>query len=932
MLVAAPAPPGHAAQQLQVVPPPTPQAAASAAERNSPASSSQHAASPHASGPQSAKPVMACVRMRPTLPGERGCAWTVSKNGKPQQIQRLVHTRQTQAAAAVRDSPFTGYDHVFGPEHDNRAVYEGFARKMVSAAVEGVNASIFAYGQSGTGKTHTMRGTPTDPGIHYLALRQLFDEMKELVSTRKRVFLLRVSYVEIYMERVRDLLAKGETHQNADAKPAADSAADGEEKAEARRRAARQVAIRENNGVVFLEGLTECIVTSHEEVLQLLDRGEKRRYFGRTNINEHSSRSHTIFTITIESTQSDDAVAEGAQTQLVASASAATRHQQALRSCLNFVDLAGSERMKQSGAEGLTAAQGMSINESLTQLGIVMKQLASKQQFVAYRDSKLTRILQNSLGGNSLTAIICHMSPLEEHTEATMNSLRFAKTAQQVTTEPRVNEVDVASTLILREAEKSRETLNRLSVMGAGAQEPPASPAPPADRPMLLTQNLAELIQNLIAERPAAGKDDDAETGTRRKRTHVRRPSAPAPESMLRRDKLLRAISSGRSADIAGGVLRLFSHDDVDTVSRELTPLAVVHYDRDRLKAELQTCHHMLLLLQREREANLDSQEALRAMFEEVSDENNELVQQRDALEEKYTAALQDMDSMRRANSLIFEGKGLEEVSVEELQALCVKLMLARDLIFSHLVTRRLQGEGVDVREGGAVDITRLLARVEQAEGARATVQSEAAQLAQALAQAQQELRDKEDTLRQVQISIEALQRQQADASRSSCEERQAMQSSLAEATKRVNDLCKENEDMRQELEDLKAKNKALNLHVLQSIRSTPAQGPQQSQQSQAQPQPPLPPFQQPSAAVLAQPQPATPQPRQGLTAASFGAPGIARAGSSTPALDRFRDAASTRAVPSLPDRSESGSLENIFKQAAPEHRPHTAIPTPTKR
>ncbi|XP_036150579.1 kinesin-related protein 4-like [Monomorium pharaonis] len=298
------------------------------------------------------------------------------------------------------------FDHIFDMNASNNDVFD-IVRPIVDAAVNGFNGTIFAYGQTSSGKTYTMMGTSEEPGIIPLAVEHIFDAIAAIPG---REFLLRVSYLEIYNEKVNDLL-----NEDTDIKIHEDA-----------------------NGQVFVkskEELTNC----PEEVLSIMKKGNKKRRMGETNMNERSSRSHTIFRITIESREAgsnpDGAVVKVGQ--------------------LNMVDLAGSERARQTGATGERFKEGRHINLSLSTLALVIKQLSESQDsrtFINFRDSKLTRLLQASLGGNAMTVIICAVTPAA--LDETQCTLLFASRARNIKNKPELNEVMSDGVLLKRYAKQ----------------------------------------------------------------------------------------------------------------------------------------------------------------------------------------------------------------------------------------------------------------------------------------------------------------------------------------------------------------------------------------------------------------------------------------------------------------------------------------------
>ncbi|KAL4303834.1 hypothetical protein GQ457_10G024790 [Hibiscus cannabinus] len=282
-------------------------------------------------------------------------------------------------------NPATAYafDRVFGPHATSQEVYEIAAKPVVKAAMEGVNGTVFAYGVTSSGKTHTMHGDQNAPGIIPLAIKDVFSMIQD---TPGREFLLRVSYLEIYNEVINDLLDP--TGQN--------------------------LRVREDAQGTYVEGIKEEVVLSPGHVLSFIAAGEEHRHVGSNNFNLFSSRSHTIFTLMIESSAHGD------------------EYDGVVFSQLNLIDLAGSESSK-TETTGLRRKEGSYINKSLLTLGTVIGKLSEgKASHVPYRDSKLTRLLQSSLSGHGHVSLICTVTPASSNMEETHNTLKFASRAKRV--------------------------------------------------------------------------------------------------------------------------------------------------------------------------------------------------------------------------------------------------------------------------------------------------------------------------------------------------------------------------------------------------------------------------------------------------------------------------------------------------------------------
>ncbi|XP_071209338.1 centromere-associated protein E isoform X5 [Salvelinus alpinus] len=350
--------------------------------------------------------VKVCVRVRPLIEREE----TAAESAEP---VKLYWKTDKKTIYQVDDGNLTknfSFDRVFSAEETTLQLYQELAKPLVVSTVEGYNGTIFAYGQTSSGKTFTMMGSSLTPGVIPLAMEDVFQTIK---NCPKKEFLLRVSYLEIYNETVTDLLCDSWKR--------------------------KPLEIREgNNKTVYVADLTEELVTSPEQALAWIRKGEKNRHYGKTKMNQRSSRSHTIFRMILESRDRGD------------SASGENSDGAIIVSHLNLVDLAGAERASQTGAEGTRFKEGCNINRSLFTLGQVIKKLSDETQkgFTNYRDSKLTRILQNSLGGNAKTVIICTITPVT--LEETLSTLQFASAAKNMKNDPHVTEVSDDGALLRR--------------------------------------------------------------------------------------------------------------------------------------------------------------------------------------------------------------------------------------------------------------------------------------------------------------------------------------------------------------------------------------------------------------------------------------------------------------------------------------------------
>ncbi|KAD5803317.1 hypothetical protein E3N88_14677 [Mikania micrantha] len=342
---------------------------------SSPASSKPRYLSSTMSSEKSKENVTVTVRFRPLSRREirRGeeIAWYADG-------ETIVRNEETPSIAYA-------YDRVFGPTTTTRHVYDVAAQHVISGAMEGVTGTIIAYGVTSSGKTHTMHGDQRSPGIIPLAVKDAFSIIQE---TPNREFLLRVSYLEIYNEVVNDLLNP----------------------------AGQNLRIQEDIQGAFVEGIKEEVVLSPAHVFSLILAGEEHRHLSSTNFNLLSSRSHTIFTLTIESSPCGENGEDG----------------DVNFSQLNLVDLAGSESSK-AETIGVCRKEGSYINKSLLTLGSVISKLTDgNASRIPYRDSKLTRLLQSSLGGHGRISFICTVTPSSSNSEETHNTLKFAHRAKHI--------------------------------------------------------------------------------------------------------------------------------------------------------------------------------------------------------------------------------------------------------------------------------------------------------------------------------------------------------------------------------------------------------------------------------------------------------------------------------------------------------------------
>lgn len=382
--------------------------------------------------------VKVALHIRPLIADERlqGCKDCVSVVPRLPQVQIGTHS-------------FT-FDHVYGNSGpESSAMFEQCVAPLVDGLFQGYNATVLAYGQTGSGKTYTM-GTGFKDGCQTGLIPQVMGALFNKIETLKHQteFQLHVSFIEILREEVRDLLDSASESKSVVANGHAGKVAVPGKS---------PIQIREaSNGVITLAGSTEVAVSTLQEMAACLEQGSLCRATGSTNMNNQSSRSHAIFTITLEQMRKLHSVSPVNDTP------DEDMGEEYFCAKLHLVDLAGSERAKRTGTDGLRLKEGIHINKGLLALGNVISALGDEKKrkegmHVPYRDSKLTRLLQDSLGGNSKTVMIACISPADINAEETLNTLKYANRARNIQNKPVANR-----DLISNEMQQMRQQLKYL--------------------------------------------------------------------------------------------------------------------------------------------------------------------------------------------------------------------------------------------------------------------------------------------------------------------------------------------------------------------------------------------------------------------------------------------------------------------------------------
>ncbi|KAJ9559037.1 hypothetical protein OSB04_013651 [Centaurea solstitialis] len=372
--------------------------------------------------------IQVLLRCRPLSDDEQKC--NVPKAITCNEQKREVVILQNVANKQV-DKVFT-FDKVFGPKAQQRSIYDQAIFPIVNEVLEGFNCTVFAYGQTGTGKTYTMEGgmrnkageLPAEAGVIPRAVRQIFDTLE----AQNADYSMKVTFLELYNEEIVDLLAAEDCSRALE------------------ERQKKPISLMEDGkGCVLVRGLEEEVVYSANDIYNLLERGAAKRRTADTLLNKHSSRSHSVFTITVHVKQatvgSEEVIKYGK---------------------LNLVDLAGSENISRSGARDGRAREAGEINKSLLTLGRVINALVEHSVHVPYRDSKLTRLLRDSFGGKTKTCIIATVSPSAHCLEETLSTLDYAHRAKNIKNKPEANQ-KMSKAMLLKdiylEIEKMKQDL-----------------------------------------------------------------------------------------------------------------------------------------------------------------------------------------------------------------------------------------------------------------------------------------------------------------------------------------------------------------------------------------------------------------------------------------------------------------------------------------
>ena len=589
-------------------------------------------------------------------------------------------------------------DRLFTSDDSTAAVYDGCVRSIVDSALRGMNGTIFAYGQTASGKTYTMKGDAHSPGLIPLSMLHVFSSILHRIREK---WLLRVSYLEIYQEKIRDLL-----------NPSSDDL-----KVHVSRERGAHVEPR------------EVVVRSVEEVLAALEEGERQRHYGQTLMNDFSSRSHTIFRLVIENKpQPASPSSSSTLTPTTPSTSYApppSRRKEKVRvSILNFVDLAGSERQSQTQAQGHRLREALFINKSLLNLGLVISKLGEGGKGggeVPYRDSKLTHILSGSLGGNSRVVLVCNVSVGVVNSEHSVGTLRFGQRCARVRQCAQVNEVSGDEAEINRYEGKIRQLQNRLSVLPSPTPHLAPPPHPDESKEAVWEERRLLAEDRLKVEEERLRLEQQITQFRDLIMTNSNAGAGVAPSQAALR-KRRATFGDGRvSGEWGGGGGKGVGGEVAESSAASSTPALSAAQDeyfraeqRERKVASLQDkverLERLLSELSGENEALMRETEEMEGEAEAMTARLEEVVREREALGRARDEAVRraEVEGVRRRRWQ--EGEGVDGLSDEELAEMRRGIEVVRGRVERQVLWREWCRErGGAGEDAGRMERERLL-------------------------------------------------------------------------------------------------------------------------------------------------------------------------------------------------------------------------------
>uniref|UniRef100_A0A0A9Y1C5 Kinesin-like protein n=2 Tax=Lygus hesperus TaxID=30085 RepID=A0A0A9Y1C5_LYGHE len=507
------------------------------------------------------------------------------------------------------------YDAVYDSGASQRDLYEESVFPLVSSVLEGFNGTIFAYGQTGTGKTYTMEGRGSANSENRGIIPRSFDQIFTHISRSDNMqYLVRASYLEIYQEEIRDLL---------DTNPK------------------KRYELRESvDSGVYVKDLQSFVCKSVGEIEKLMATGNQNRTIGATNMNEHSSRSHAIFMVTIEMSDTSNQEIKN----------------QVRVGKLNLVDLAGSERQTKTGSTGTRLKEASKINLSLSALGNVISALVDgKGQHIPYRDSKLTRLLQDSLGGNSKTIMIANIGPASYNYEESLTTLRYANRAKNIKNKPRINEDPKDALLRQYQEEISRlramlENTNDSSTINKKKKRKKDDDGEEKTHEEMLNEEEA----NLIKREKKVMNDDMPETERKRLLQEIEARKQAILEEKKAHEELTNRIQAMESKLLRGGK-NIIDHTNEQQKALEQRTIEINERKRKELQMRqmleikedsMEGIRETYASLQQEIEAKNNKvkklYQKLQSIRQEVQDTTENFNADRRELEDHHNALLKD--------------------------------------------------------------------------------------------------------------------------------------------------------------------------------------------------------------------------------------------------------------------------------------------------
>jgi len=526
--------------------------------------------------------VRVVMRCRPLSTTEKQDGREMIVNINPSRGEVII--RNPKADGGEQPKTFA-FDKVYDWTAQQETIYQESAFPIVDSVIEGYNGTIFAYGQTGTGKTHTMEGRPDPPELRGIIPRAFEQVFKQIDGTPDQQFLVRVSFLELYNEEIRDLLANNPKNK---------------------------LELREKPDVgVYVKDLISFPVQSVEEMFGKLEVGRKNRAVGATSMNEGSSRSHSIFSITVEASE----VGPDGQSHI-------------RMGKLNLVDLAGSERQSKTQATGDRFKEAININQSLTTLGNVISALVdAKSQHIPYRDSKLTRLLQDSLGGNTKTVMVANIGPADWNFDETLSTLRYAHRAKNIKNKPKINEDPKDA--MLREFQDEITNLKNQLAQFQGSGGPIGKAGPGGERIVKVQdeQRIKEMEAKLAQEKEEIRLKAEEE----RKRIEAQKNLAEEEKNKLLENLRKQEESQKESKENQSKLLKKLKRMEEKVLigTKAMEQALNQEKENQRIKDELekkrQQEQKLAEELERKAEENLMIEKKYRNQQEEVEDKNKKL-------------------------------------------------------------------------------------------------------------------------------------------------------------------------------------------------------------------------------------------------------------------------------------------------------------------